>query len=159
MVCLDEDEVVLRCVREQAVQVGFAERHVAAKRLDGRMFFLMWARAPRLDARLEGVTNFVVGDGLPQFLEGLEVEGWVGERRWVNADRDLAVSARYESGGYIGLRWTLAPWRGVYGGWSAEVTTWLEAGEARDVFVAELRHFLAAEGCPVDHCDSDELLD
>jgi hypothetical protein len=154
--CLDEHEVVLRCAREDSVSVRFAERHSATERLDGRLFFLVQARAPRLDATLEGVTNYVVGRGLPRFLERLDFRGWEGEQRWANADRDLRVSARYESGGYIELTWTLKPWRGRYGGWSATVATWLEAGEAKDGFAANLWQFLTADGYPVEYYESDE---
>lgn len=159
MACLDEHDVVLRCGRQASVSVRFAERHAALDRLDGRLFFLVQVRAPGLDARLEGVTNHVVGRGLARFVERLEIEGWEGERRWVNADRDLLVSARYESGGHIGLTWTVRPWRGVHGDWSASVTTWVDAGEDRDAFAAELRWFLTAEGHPVEYYDSDEVFD
>jgi len=36
------------------------------------------------------------------------------------------------------------------------VTTWLEVGEAKDTFAAELSEFLTAEGYPVDYHESDE---
>lgn len=157
--CLDEQEVVLRCTRDDSVMVRFAERHAASDRIDGRLFFLVQALAPRLDARLEGVTNHVVGRGLPRFLERLDIHGWEGARRWANADRDLRVDARYESGGHIELTWTLKPWRRLYGDWSATVVTWLDAGAARDAFVGELWQFLTAEGHPVDYSDSDEYFD
>lgn len=157
--CLDEQEVVLRCARADSVLVRFAERHAASDRIDGRLFFVVRAQAPRLDARLEGVTNYVVGRGLPRFLERLDLHGWDGTRRWANADRDLRVAARYASGGHIELTWTLKPWGSQYGDWSASVVTWLEAGAAREAFCGELWQFLTAEGHPVDYYESDEYFD
>ena len=99
----------------------------------GRLFFLVQARTPRL--------------------------GWEGTRRWANADRDLRVGARYESGGHVELTWTLKPWRGQYGDWSASVVTWLDAGAAKDTFVGALWQFLTADGDPVDYYESDEYFE
>lgn len=58
MTCLDDAEIVVRCEREPSVSMRFAERHVAV----GRLFFLVQIRIRWLDARVEGVTNLVVGD-------------------------------------------------------------------------------------------------
>jgi hypothetical protein len=68
---------------------------------------------------------------LAPFLEELAADcrGWDGERSRQTNDRDLAVSAVFRSGGYVGLSWTLRPWPDAAGGWNASVTTWLEAGE------------------------------
>ncbi|GAB3146511.1 hypothetical protein GCM10027258_38320 [Amycolatopsis stemonae] len=149
---MDDAEVVLRCERNPSVSVRFAERHAAA---DRRMFFVVAAQAPNLDARVEGVTNFVAGRGLVRFLGSLDFRGSQGERRWVNADRDLEVSAKFESGGHVALTWTLRPWRSAHGGWDVKVVTRLEAGAAKDDLVAELDVFLTAEGFPVDYYESD----
>ncbi|MEI5008136.1 DUF6228 family protein [Streptomyces sp. PmtA] len=70
-------------------------------------------------------------------------QGWDGERRWQTDDRDLIVSAVFRSGGHVGLTWTLRPWPKDAGGWSASVTTWLEAGEQMSALAADVRHFLA----------------
>ncbi|WP_262036955.1 DUF6228 family protein [Streptomyces sp. Isolate_219] len=46
---------------------------------------------------------------------------------------------------HIGLTWVLRPWPDAAGGWSASVTTWLEAGEQITSFAAEIRPFLTGE--------------
>lgn len=145
--CLDELEVVVRCERMPSMSLRFAERHAADHEHDARLFFLVEARAPGLSARLEGVTNYVVGTALARFLESLDFHGWEGERRWVNADRDLTVTAVYEPGGHIGLTWTLSPWRRSRSGdWTSTITTWIEAGAAKDTLVADLTDFLTPDG-------------
>lgn len=160
MTCLDDAEVVLRCERSPAVSVRFAERHAATHPLDRRLMFAVVAQAPGLDARLTGVTNHVMGRGLARFIEGLDIRGWPGEQRWTNADRDLVVSAVYESNGHIGLTWLLRPWqKSIHGDWSATATTWIEAGAARDSFAADLHAFLSADGFPVDYYESDNVFD
>jgi hypothetical protein len=96
---------------------------------------------------------------LPRFLEHLDLHGWEGTRRWANADRDLRVGARYEFGGHVELTWTLKPWRGQNGDWSASVVTWLDTGAAKDAFVGALWQFLTADGHPVDYYESDEYFE
>ncbi|MDT7726914.1 MAG: hypothetical protein QOI21_3490 [Actinomycetota bacterium] len=154
MTCLDDLEVVLGCEREP-VSVRFAERHVAAPERDRRLFFLVELRAPGLEARAEGVTNFIVGTGLARFLDSLDFRGWKGKRRWANSNRDLRVSAVFESGGHIALTWKLAPWRSYAAGWDATVTTRLEAGAQKDTLAADLREFMAAEAFGVDYYEGD----
>jgi hypothetical protein len=150
MSCLDDLEVVLRCEREP-VSVRFAERHGAEPGFDRRLFFLVELRAPGLNARADGVTNYAVGTGLARFLDSLDYRGWEGERRWANSDRDLKVSAVFESGGHIALTWKLAPWRNYAAGWDATVTTRMEAGAQKDALVADLREFMAAEGFGIEY--------
>ncbi|WP_158688001.1 MULTISPECIES: DUF6228 family protein [Actinomycetes] len=148
MTCLDDLEVVFRGDR---VAVRFGERHAADHHLDRRLFFAVRVQAPGLDARLEHVTNYVTGRGLARFLGGLDFRGWEGERRWVNADRDLSVSATYCSGGRVKLVWTLRPWRhSVHGEWEIAATTTIEAGAEKDDLTAQLDAFLTAEGFPVE---------
>ncbi|MFJ8538704.1 DUF6228 family protein [Streptomyces sp. NPDC093591] len=65
------------------------------------------------------------------------------ERSRQTDDRDLAVSAVFRSGGYVGLTWTLRPWPNAAGDWSASVTTGLEGGEQMSTLAADVRHFLA----------------
>lgn len=153
MTCLDDREVVFR--GDQA-SVRFGERHAADHHLDRRLFFAVRVQAPGLDARLDHVTNYVTGRGLARFLDGLDFRGWEGERRWVNADRDLIVSATHHSGGRVELAWTLRPWRqSVYGEWEATVTTTMEAGAEKDDLAAQLHDFLTAEGSPVEYRDAE----
>lgn len=141
LTCLDDLEVVLRCERNPAVSVRFAERHVAVAPEDDRLLFVVGAQAPGLEVRLAEVT-LVVAPGLIRFLDGLDFHGWQGEQQWVNADRDLTITARFGSGGHIALMWTLRPWRSDYGDWEVTVTTWLEAGAAKDDFAVRLHDFL-----------------
>jgi hypothetical protein len=150
MRCTDDLEVVLRCERDP-VSIRFAERHVAEHELDRRLFFLVELRAPGLNARAEGVTNYAVGTGLPRFLDSLDFRGWEGERRWVNPDRDLKVSAVFESGGHIALTWRVAPWRNYAAGWEAKITTRMEAGAQKDALVADLLEFVTAEGFGIEY--------
>jgi len=154
MRCLDDLEVVLRCEREP-VSVRFAERHAEESARNPRLFFLVELRAPGLDARAEGVTNFLVGTGLARFLDSLDFRGWEGERRWATSDRDLRVSAVFESGGHIALTWKLAPWRNYAAGWDATVTTRMEAGAQKDALVADLWEFMAAEGFGIEYHEGD----
>ncbi|MEU2549016.1 DUF6228 family protein [Streptomyces roseolus] len=101
-------------------------------------------RAPGLTARADGVVAWKRGSGLVLFLDALAADyrGGDGERTWQTDDRDLAVSAVFRSRGYVGLTWTLRPWRTAAGGWGASVTTWLEAGEQMASLAADVRHFL-----------------
>ncbi|MFB9926360.1 DUF6228 family protein [Amycolatopsis halotolerans] len=150
---LDDLEVVFV---GESVSVRFGERHAATHHLDRRLFFTVRVQAPGLDARLEGVTNFVTGRGLARFLDNLDFRGWEGERRWVNADRDLIVSATYHSGGRVELAWTIRPWRhSVYGEWEATVTTSMEAGAEKDDLAAQMHAFLTAEGFPVEYSEAE----
>jgi hypothetical protein len=147
MHCLDELEVVVRSEGVDALSLRFAERHVSAEPRDGRLFFLVQAQAPGLEARLEGMTNFVSGTGLADFVDGLDLRGWEGEREWHNADRDLLVSATWQPRGYVDLKWTLRPWRAsVTGGWAATLSTSLAVGADKDALAADLREFLTVEG-------------
>ncbi|MGW7537435.1 DUF6228 family protein [Amycolatopsis sp. NPDC054798] len=153
MTCLDDLEVVFG---GEPVSVRFGERHAADHHLDRRLFFAVRLQGPGIDARLESVTNYVTGRGLARFLDGLDFRGWEGERRWVNADRDLTVSATYRSGGRIELAWTLRPWRhSVHGEWEATATTSMEAGAEKDDLTAQLHAFLTAEGFPVDYGETE----
>jgi hypothetical protein len=85
----------------------------------------MEARAPGLAARVDEVVAWIRDSDLDRFLKepAADHRGWDGERTWHTADRDLAVSAVFRSGGHIGPTWTLHPWQGTAGDWSASVTT------------------------------------
>ncbi|MEU9646840.1 DUF6228 family protein [Streptomyces sp. NPDC048188] len=98
-------------------------------------------------ARVNEVVAWIWDSDLVPFLEELAADyrGWDGERSWQTNDRDLAVSAVFRSGGHVGLTWTSRPWPKAAGGWSASVTTWLEAGEQMASLAADVRRFLAGE--------------
>ncbi|MEU2390352.1 DUF6228 family protein [Streptomyces sp. NPDC007369] len=141
----DSDErpsMVIRCQDKPSVGVGFHDRYSSD---DHCVHYAVEVRAPGLNARIDKVVAWIGDHGdLAPFLEKLAADfaGWDGERCWETYDRDLAVSAVFRSGGFVGLTWTLRPWRNASAGWSASVTTWLEAGEQMGSFAADVRHFL-----------------
>ncbi|MET7365877.1 DUF6228 family protein [Streptomyces sp. NPDC005566] len=104
-------------------------------------------RAPGLTARVDEVVAWAWDSDLAPFLGELAADfrGWDGERSWRTDDGDLTVSAAFRSGGHVGLTWTVRPWPDAVGGWSASVTTWLEAGEQMATLASGVRHFLAGE--------------
>ncbi|MFF0435506.1 DUF6228 family protein [Streptomyces sp. NPDC004327] len=140
----DSHAVAVRCQEHASVGVRFRDRFDidpdAAR-------YAVELRAPGLTARVDDVVAWMSDGDLTSFLEQLAADyrGWDGERNWQSDDRDLAVSAVFRSGGHIGLTWTVRPWRKTAGGWSASVTTWLEAGEQMACLASDLRHFLAGE--------------
>lgn len=139
------DNPRLTCAHHPQVSITFADPVVEVNPQDSQLFFTVRARSHGLNARLERVTHYVDGLALARFLERLDPAGWDGELSWNSTDRDIFVSAVYDRRGYMRLTWTLSPWReSVQGVWSASVTLWLEGGEARDRFVAELVEFLSA---------------
>ncbi|MFD7282332.1 DUF6228 family protein [Streptomyces sp. NPDC059862] len=105
----------------------------------------LWA--PGLAARVDEVVAWIWDSDLAPFLEELAADyrGWNGERSWQTNDKDLTVSAVFRSGGHVGLTWTLRPWPKAAGGWSASVTTWLEAGEQTTSLASDVRHFLTGK--------------
>ncbi|WP_373310374.1 DUF6228 family protein [Streptomyces violarus] len=42
------------------------------------------------------------------------------------------------------MTWTLRPWPNATGGWTASVTTWLEAGEQMSSLASVVEDFLSA---------------
>ncbi|OMI84888.1 hypothetical protein BSZ07_37305 [Streptomyces sp. M1013] len=137
----DEPSVTVRCQDNSSVGVTFRDRFS----LDAdSVHYAVELWAPGLTARVDEVVAWNRGSGLVPFLEELAADyrGWDGERNWQSDDRDLAVSAVFRSGGYVGLSWALRPWPKRAGGWSASVTTWVEAGEQLASLAAEIRHFL-----------------
>ncbi|WP_017595940.1 DUF6228 family protein [Nocardiopsis potens] len=140
----DEPGLSIRCQDDASVGVAFRDRSGSDP---DSVHYAVELRAPGLTARVDEVVAWVHDGGLALFLEGLAADyrGWDGERRWRTDDRDLAVSAVFRSGGYVGLTWTLRPWPKAAGGWSASVTTWLEAGEQMASLAAGIRHFLTRE--------------
>ncbi|WP_418957824.1 DUF6228 family protein [Streptomyces tritici] len=139
----EQPHVTIPCRDNPAVGVRLCDARDAGR---DAVHHAVEARAPGLAARLDEVVAWTWGgDGLAAFLERLAAEyrGWDGERSWETDDGDLAVSV-FRSGGLVGLTWTLRPWRRAAGGWSASVTTWVEAGEQMAGLAADVRHFLAS---------------
>ncbi|MFI6006057.1 DUF6228 family protein [Streptomyces sp. NPDC051366] len=135
-------DAAILCQDNSSVGVSFRDRHSSD---DYCVHYSIEVQAPGLSARIDKVVAWIGDNGdLAPFLEKLAADfaGWDGERCWETNDRDLAVSAVFRSGGYVGLTWTLRPWRNASCGWSASVTTWLEAGEQMGSFAADIRHFL-----------------
>ncbi|WP_236241429.1 DUF6228 family protein [Streptomyces sp. CC228A] len=140
----DKPSVTVRCQDNSSVSVAFCDRFSFDQ---DSVHYAVEARAPGLIARVNEVVAWICDNDLTTFLDALAADywGWAGERTWHTMDRDLAVSAVFRSGGYIGLTWTIRPWRSVAGDWSTSVTTWLEAGEQMSSFASDIRHFLAVE--------------
>lgn len=140
----DEASVTIRCQDNSSVGVRFCDRF----RFDeDSVHYAVELQAPGLAARVNEVVAWIWDSDLVPFLEELAADyrGWDGERSWQTNDRDLAMSAVFRSGGHVGLTWTLRPWPQAADGWSASVTTWLEAGEQMASLAADVRHFLAGE--------------
>ncbi|WP_330290712.1 DUF6228 family protein [Streptomyces sp. NBC_00576] len=142
----NEPGVVIRCHDNSSVGVELCERYSHSLDEDA-VYFAVELRAPGLTARVDDVVAWAWGSGLALFLEALasDFRGWNGERSWGSDDTDLAVSAVFRTGGYVGLTWTLCPWPAASGGWAASVTTWLEAGEQMTSLAADVRRFLGEE--------------
>ncbi|MGW3149623.1 DUF6228 family protein [Streptomyces sp. NPDC001177] len=133
--------VTIRCRDNQSIGVKLCDRFSFD---EDCVHYAVEAWAPGLTARVSEVVAWEGDSDLAPFLEELAADyrGWDGERDWQTNDRDLAVSAVFRPGGHVGLTWTLRPWPKATGGWSASVTTWLEAGEQMSALAAEIRHFL-----------------
>lgn len=140
----DKPSVSIRCQDNASVGVTFCDRFSFDS---DSVHYAVELRAPGLTARVNEVVAWVWDSDLAPFLEEVAADyrGWDGERNWQTNDRDLAVSAVFRSGGHVGLTWTLRPWPKDAGGWSASVTTWLEAGEQMACLASDIRHFLAEE--------------
>lgn len=134
--------VSIRCQDNSSVGVSFRDRYSSD---DHCVHYTVEVVAPGLSAHIDGAVAWAKDSSdLAPFLEKLAADftGWDGERRWETDDRDLAVSAVFRSGGYVGLTWTLRPWRNAAGGWMAAVTTWLESGEQMASLATDIRDFL-----------------
>ncbi|MFD5549532.1 DUF6228 family protein [Streptomyces goshikiensis] len=137
--------VTIRCQDNVSVGVSFRDRHSSD---DYCVHYSVEVQAPGMTARLDKAVAWIGNSSdLAPFLEKLagDFTGWDGEQCWETDDHDFAVSAVFRPGGYVNLTWTLRPWRTAAGGWSASVTTRLEAGEQMASFAAEIRHFLEGE--------------
>ncbi|MYS21269.1 hypothetical protein GTW78_13840 [Streptomyces sp. SID4948] len=139
---VDESDVTVRCQDNPSVSARFCDRFSFDQ---DSVHYAFELTAPGLAARGNEVVAWIWDDDLASFLDELAADfrGWDGERIWHTDDRDLAVSAVFRSGGYVGLTWTLRPWPTAAGGWIASVTTWLEAGEGMGALASEVRRFLA----------------
>jgi hypothetical protein len=149
MVSLDED-----MDDEPSVTICSLDNTTVGVRLSGQepsdegcVHYMVEAWAPGLTASVDEVVAWLWDADLPAFIAGLaaDYQGWEGERVWHACNRDLTVSAVFESGGHVGLTWTLHPWRRATGGWTASVTTWLEAGEQMSSLASGIEEFLSGE--------------
>ncbi|MFI0741969.1 DUF6228 family protein [Streptomyces sp. NPDC021100] len=140
----DKPGVTIRCRDNPSVGVTFRDRFSFDA---DSVHYAVELRAPGLTARVAEVVAWIWDSDLTTFLEGLvaDYRGWDGERSWQTDDRDLRVSAVFRSGGHVGLTWAVRPWPQAAGGWSASVTTWLEAGEQMASLTADVRSFLTEE--------------
>ncbi|WP_164986125.1 DUF6228 family protein [Streptomyces roseicoloratus] len=140
----DKPSVTIRCQDNWSVGVSFCGRFSFDQ---DSVHYAVELRAPGLTARVDEVVAWIWDSDLTTFLEELAADyrGWDGERSWQTNDRDLTVSAVFRSGGYIGLTWAVRPWPQTAGGWSASVTTWLEAGEQMTSLAADVRSFLTGQ--------------
>ncbi|MGZ3103509.1 DUF6228 family protein [Streptomyces sp. H72] len=140
----DEAGVTIRCQDNPSVGVQFGDRFSFD---EDSVHYAVELQAPGLTARVNEVVAWVWDSDLVPFLEELAADyrGWESERHWQTNDRDLALSAIFRSGGHVGLNWTLRPWPKAAGGWSASVTTWLEAGEQMASLATDFRRFFAGD--------------
>ncbi|MFH7594315.1 DUF6228 family protein [Streptomyces racemochromogenes] len=94
----------------------------------------------RLDA--ESISVWDRAGDLTDFLEGLayDFRGWEGERTWVT--NRLVLTATFQAGGHVQLRWALRAGVFAEDAWECSVTTTLEAGEQMSRLSSELRRFL-----------------
>ncbi|MGI5339365.1 DUF6228 family protein [Streptomyces sp. CA-181903] len=134
--------VAVRCQENRSVGVRFCDRFAFDA---DSVHYAVELSAPGLTARVDEVVAWIWDADLGAYLEELAegYRGWDGERRWRTDDGDLSVSAVFRPGGHVGLTWTVRPWYEAAGGWSASVTTWLEAGEQLAALASDVRHFLA----------------
>lgn len=140
----DKPSLTIRCQDNASVAVRFCDRFSFDA---DSVHYAVELQAPGMTARVNEIVVWIWNGDLGPFLEelGADYRGWDGERSWQTNDRDLAVSAAFRSGGNVELTWTLWPWPKIAGGWSASVTTWLEAGEQMARLASDIRHFLAEE--------------
>ncbi|MFD5783186.1 DUF6228 family protein [Streptomyces sp. NPDC126933] len=136
--------VTIRCQDNTSVAVTFCDRFSFDA---DSVHYAVELQAPGMTARTNEVVAWIWDNDMVPFLEELAADfrGWDGERRWQTNDRELTVSAVFRTGGHVGLTWTLRPWPKSAGGWSASMTTWLEAGEQMASLAADARQFLARE--------------
>ncbi|MFC3500024.1 DUF6228 family protein [Micromonospora krabiensis] len=136
----DPDELVIRCVENPDATVRLYDRYFPDEYGTG---FSVELQADGMRARFSPVEVWVWDDvDLPDFVAGLadDFRGWTGKRSW--SSNHLTVDASYHSRGWVDLRWTLQPWLTRADGWSASVTTWVEAGAQMSRLAGDLRRFL-----------------
>jgi hypothetical protein len=123
----DGREVTVRCLENPEVSVRLYDRRLPDEY--GVAEFSVELQADGLRACFGPVDVWVWdAGGLPGFVSRLadDFGGWVGRRTW--STNHLTIDADHHSRGRVRLRWTLRPWITRDDGWSATVTTWVEAG-------------------------------
>jgi hypothetical protein len=134
----DPDELIVRCLENPDTVIRFYDRLPDPYSAE----FSVELRAEGIDARFGSVSGPDEA-GLPGFVAGLagDFEGWAGQRSW-SCSR-LSVSASYHSRGQVALRWTLQQRLIPADGWSASVTTWVQAGAQMERVAGDLGRFLS----------------
>jgi hypothetical protein len=136
----DPDELTVRCLENPDVTVRPYDRYFPDECGTG---FSVELEADGMTADFGPVEAWVWDDvDLPVFVAGLasDFRGWTDLRTW--SINHLRIDASYHSRGRVALRWTLQPWLTRADGWSASVTTWIEAGAQMSRLADELRLFL-----------------
>lgn len=140
----DPDELTVRCLENPDVMVRLYDRYFPDEYGTG---FSVELAADGMRACFGPVEVWVWDDvDLPAFVAGLadDFRGWTGQRTWWT--HHLSVNASYHSRGLVTLRWTLQPWLTGADGWSASVTTWVEAGAQMGRLADDLCLFLPDVG-------------
>ncbi|MFI5809336.1 DUF6228 family protein [Streptomyces sp. NPDC051561] len=85
------------------------------------------------------------GDDLDAFLSSLaeDFRGWEGARTWRSLERDLTISAKHHSGGYVHLTWGIHD-RPPSEEWKFHTTTVHAAGEEMRNLATEFHAFLTS---------------
>lgn len=134
------DELTVRCLENPDVTVRLYDRHFPDEYGTG---FSAELEADGMRGCFGPVEVWVWDDvDLPTFVASLadDFRGWIGQQTW--SANHLKVDASYHSRGRVALRWTLQSRLTRPDGWSASVTTWIEAGAQMSRLADELRLFL-----------------
>ncbi|MEU4490102.1 DUF6228 family protein [Streptomyces purpurascens] len=140
----DKPGVTIRCLDNVAVGVRLSGQEPFD---EGCVQYVVEAFAPGLTARVDEAVAWIWDADPAAFVARLatDYQGWEDKRVWQTYDGDLAVSAVFRTGGHVGLTWTLRPCPNATGGWTASVTTWLEAGEQVPSLASDVEDFLSGE--------------
>ncbi|MEU0882432.1 DUF6228 family protein [Lentzea sp. NPDC005914] len=133
-------EVVITCVETTGAQVRLRDCVAFDQDITTMSVEL---NTNGLEAR-RGVELLLDHDGLARFFERLADDflGWDDERTWRTYDEEFGVTARFHSRGRVELRWSLAD--NASHAWSANVTTWIHAGEDMRDLAGRVRELLDA---------------
>ncbi|MBC6446416.1 DUF6228 family protein [Actinokineospora xionganensis] len=96
--------------------------------------------APGMSAALHSLK--MARSDLGEFLCATAAETIRAPRRWTSDDADLTVEVEPPSRGHVRVTWTLRPWRGADGAWSACVRLDVEGGAELDQLGGEIHRLL-----------------